>query len=304
MHKKNNVNIKKKYFYILFVLFFLIIIKLIEKILIIKKEKNNNFGKKCYLSYDNSDLKIIHVILTRFLFYSFNRRKDYILNGIRVMKEYLLPSLENQSCKDFIWILIIGDKANMTSLKPLLNFNNSFQWHLIYKKDFKKFVRNITKGFEILITTRIDYDDRIYYDAVNDVRKEININRPLFLHGYNKGVYYFEYDNKYYDFEFRCESGAFSVFVSLIIVLNKVNNTCTILDFGHHQSVKANLLRNYKSYGIKTLNYEPALFEYGAPKFVYVRQKFSIFYNKSISIFLKKKLKVNKIFNLSKFYGK
>jgi len=149
MLKKNNVNIKKKYIYILFVLFLLIVLNLIEKILIVKKEKNNNFGKNCYLSYDNSDLKIIHVILTRFLFFSFNRRKDYILNGIRVMKKYLLPSLENQSCKDFIWILILGDKANMTSLKPFLNFNNSFQWHLIYKKDLKKFVRNITKGFEI-----------------------------------------------------------------------------------------------------------------------------------------------------------
>ena len=304
MLKKNNVNIKKKYIYILFVLFLLIVLNLIEKILIVKKEKNNNFGKNCYLSYDNSDLKIIHVILTRFLFFSFNRRKDYILNGIRVMKKYLLPSLENQSCKDFIWILILGDKANMTSLKPFLNFNNSFQWHLIYKKDLKKFVRNITKGFEIQITTRIDYDDRIYYDAVNDVRKEINIKRPIFLHGYNKGVYYFEYNNKYYDLEVSGKRGAFSVFVSLIIFLNKVNGTCTIFDFGHHHSVKANLLRNYKSYGIKKLDYEPAIFEYGASKFVYVRQKYSIFYKYSISQMSKQMLKINKNFNLSKFYGK
>lgn len=56
------------------------------------------------------------------------------------------------------------------------------------------------KGYNVLITTRIDYDDRIYYDAVNDVRKAINISKPLFLYGYNRGVYYFESDGKYYDY--------------------------------------------------------------------------------------------------------
>ena len=93
------------------------------------------------------------------------------------MKKYLLPSLENQSCKDFIWILMIGNKANITSLNSLFNFNNSFQWHIIYTKDIRNFLRNITKGFDVLITTRIDYDDLIYYDAINDIRKEINIKK-------------------------------------------------------------------------------------------------------------------------------
>ena len=40
-------------------------------------------------------------------------KRDYILNGIRVLKKYLIPSLENQSCKKFTWILLLGDKANI-----------------------------------------------------------------------------------------------------------------------------------------------------------------------------------------------
>ena len=47
----------------------------------------------------------------------------YLLNGIRVMKKYLFPSLENQSCKNFIWILLLGDKANITQIKSFFNFN-------------------------------------------------------------------------------------------------------------------------------------------------------------------------------------
>ena len=301
MFKKNEFNINKKYYYIFF---FLIIIILIEKIQINTIKKNNNFGNKCHLSFYNSNYKIIHIIITRFLSFSSNLRREYILNGIRVMKKYLLPSLENQSCKEFIWILMLGNKANITSLKPLFNFNNSFPWFIIYKKDIKNILRNITKGFDILITTRIDYDDRIYYDAVNDVRKEININKPILFHGYKSGLYFFELDNKYYQFEYKGRYGAFSVFESLIIFLNKINDIYTIYDFGHHFIVILKLLKNYKSYGIKKLNYEPAIFDTGTPKFVWVRQNYSYFYNNTKTMQIKKMLKIVNNFNLSKFYGK
>ena len=40
--------------------------------------------------------------------------KKYIFNGIRVLRKYLLTSLENQSCKDFKWILLLGKKANIS----------------------------------------------------------------------------------------------------------------------------------------------------------------------------------------------
>ena len=305
--KKNIVDKTKKSLLILLVLFFLLVFNLIEKIQIIKKEKNNNFEKKCYLSFENSNLKIIHAIITRFI-YSFHGKsdssKEYILNGIRVLKKYLLPSLENQSCKDFIWILMLGNEANIASIKSLVNLNNSFQWYIVYDKDIKNFLRNITKGFDILITTRIDYDDRIYYDAVNDVRKEITIDKPMLFHGYNRGLYFFELDNKYYDFEYKLNSGAFSVFESLILVLNQVNNIYTIYDFRPHQNVRQKFIKYYKSYGIKKLNYEPGIFDSGAPKFVWVRQKYSYFYNYTKNKQINKFLKINNNFNLSKFYGK
>ena len=80
MLKKNNSNTNKKYVYILFLF---IVIGLIKKIQIIKNEKNKNSGKKCYLSFDKLNLKIIHVIITRFLSFSSNyRKKEYFFNGI------------------------------------------------------------------------------------------------------------------------------------------------------------------------------------------------------------------------------
>jgi hypothetical protein len=268
----------------------------------------NISNKKCYLPLDN--LKIIHLIITRFLieFYHYNEfpkklyGKDYIPNGIRVMKKYLLPSLENQSCKNFTWIIMLGNNANITFVKSLLNFNNSFKWKVIYQKDIKNYVRNITKGFDVLITTRIDYDDIIYYDAVNDVRKAINIHKPVLIYGYNRGIYYFELDDKYYEFYYNYKNqGCMSIFVSLITILNKVNDIYIIYDLVTHIKIRNKILQKYKSFGIKRLNYEPAIFDSGAPKFIWVRQKYSGSYNQTMKI--KKKLEINN-FNLSKFYGK
>ena len=270
--------------------------------------KKNEY-MKCYLSSDNSKKRIIHLIMTRFsipisFLHNFKRiiyTKKYILNGIRVMKKYLIPSLEKQSCKNFTWILITGNEINITFVKSLINFNNSFKKDIIFLKDVKNYVRNITKGFDVLITTRIDYDDRIYYDAVNDVRKVININKPVILHGYNRGVYYFEFNGKYYDlYETYRNKGAMSIFISLITVLNKVNDTITIFNLGNHARARKKLLQKYKSFGIKELNYEPGIFDSGDPKFVWVRQKYSGYYFRT-----KKELKRLKpiIFNLSNFYG-
>ena len=160
----------------------------------------------------------------------------------------------------------------------------------------------MSKGFDILITSRIDYDDIIYYDAVNDVRKQINIHKPIQIYGYNRGVYFYEMENKYYEFYKRVQkNGAMSIFLSLIIVLNEVNDSYTVYDLGLHYKIRKNLLKSYKSLGIKNLNYEPAIFDNGGTKFVCVRQKFSGKYEHSKKI--KKNLKLYN-FNISKFFGK
>ena len=220
------------------------------------------------------------------------------------MKKYLFPSLENQSCKKFIWVLKIGDKSNITLIRSILNFDLNFDNLIVYEKDMHNYIKNITKDKDILITTRIDYDDRIYYDAVNDIRKSININKPMSLYGYNRGVHYYESNNKYYELDAHNDynnMGVKSIFVSLIVVLNKVNDTYNIYDLGSHAYVRQNLLKSYKSFGIKKLDYEPATFDNGDIKFVWVRHNFSGLFKYSMRI--EKDLK-DYDFNLNKFYGK
>ena len=276
----------------------------------IKKKGIYTSHEKCYNSFVNPNLRIIHFIITRFIieFWKINNyhkkiyTKDYIINGIRVMKKYLIPSLEYQSCKDFIWILMLGNRVNLSDIENLADFNTSFKYKILNINSVKKYMRDSSKLFDILITTRIDYDDRIYYDAVNDVRKAININRPLILYGYNRGVYYFETDDKYYEFYNNFNNtGTMSIFCSLIIVLNKVNDTYNIYDLGGHPTVRKQLLESYRLFGVKKLNYDPGIFDNGSPKFVWVRQKFS---GMNYQNWLQNNSTKEINFNLNSFYGK
>jgi len=323
--ESNFIDIKKIHFYI-FILFALSLITILNLIKIskiqndidentIKKinqkvginkdtihSKDNNFffENKCHLSSINSSIKVIHFIITRFMIEFYHRnefpnklyRKDFIKNGIRVMKKYLFPSLAHQSCKNFTWILMIGDKINITLIRYLLNCTTPFQMKILYQKDIKNFVKNMSIGFDILITTRIDYDDRIYPDAVNDVRKAINVNKPMILYGYNSGLKYFEFNDKYIEFNYESNIGAWSVFISLILVLNHVKDVYTIYDLGGHLTIKRTLVNNYKFYGLKKLNYEPAIFDSGTPKFIWVQQKYSGSFDKN---------KINQILNITKY---
>lgn len=299
-------------FILVFVLFAInskIYKKNLEKLKYINNEPIiiNKFNEnKCYSFFDYEDIKIIHLILTRFMISFPNKayEKNFISNGIRVMNEYLLPSLENQICKNFTWILLVGNGTNIAKIQSLMNFNYSFECKIIQKIKFNDYLKRITKGADVLITSRIDYDDRIYYDAVNDVRKTINIDKPILLHGYNRGVLYNELDGKYYDnyVIIKNNTGVWSVFASLVIFLNSTNSIHTIYDIGDHVYIRKTLIEKHISYGIKNLSYEPAIFDSGSRKFVWVRQNYSRTFIRRKNFYEKHYKAIN--FNLNKFYGK
>ena len=262
-----------------------------ERNIAVKLNNKKISFKKCYIPLDYVYLRIIHLIITRFIIElpkskEFTKNiysKEFILNGFRVMEKYLLPSLESQTCNDFVWILMIGNKVNKTYIESILDFNSSFRYKIIYKNEFQNYLKNVSKAYDVLIQTRMDYDDRIYYDAVNDIRKVININKPILLHGYNRGVLYFESNKKYYElYNKKGNEGALGLFLSLILFTNntnKLNHILTIFEIGNHWKSRKTLLEKYKSYGIKELDYDPAVFDSGGEKFVYVRQKYSHSYN-------------------------
>ena len=204
------------------------------------------------------------------------KNEEFAPNAKRVLNKYLLPALERQKCKDFIWVLMIGNQADLSYYKSFFNFHNSFKSELVYEKDIKNYLKNIVNGYDVLITTRIDYDDIIYYDAVNDVRKKIDINKPIFIHGYNKGYIHYESEDKYYDYDtIFGDNGVASQFISLVYFINNVNDTYNVYDLGDHSAIKSNFFKIYKSFVINDINYNPCEFDNSIQKFIWIRQKYS-----------------------------
>ena len=88
----------------------------------------------------------------------------------------------------------------------------------------------------------------------------------------------------------------------IINIIIFINDTYTIYSLGNHVHIRKIALEKYKSFGIKELNQEPAIFERKTPKYVFVRQNYSGTYYQTKAF--QKRLRIANNFNLNKFYGK
>ena len=229
-------------------------------------------------------MKIKHYIVIRF--YSSNMMDkeklfdtSLLLNGVKVFKQYLLKSLENQNNKNFEIILMIHDEININNdaIKELYNIKSSLNINVLRMKDLDKFINKNRIGNDFLIITRVDHDDLIINTAVNDIQHKVNINIPLFYYGYCNGCTMINNDiNNVYEFFPRYNgNGSISIFQSLIINQHKINEFINIYKLGPHTNQKEtfiNILKehNFKFYenmfNIDTVNYL---------QFIYIKHNFN-----------------------------
>ena len=99
-------------------------------------------------------------------------------------------------------ILILGNKANKTPIKSLIDMNHHSSTPKSAHENYSyNYTTNTAKGMDILISTRIDYNVSIFYVSINYVKNVMNINKSILLFKYNKGFYYFESNDKFYYFK-------------------------------------------------------------------------------------------------------
>ena len=76
----------------------------------------------------------------------------------------------------------------------------------------------------------------------------------MLIYGYGSSLYFYENDNKYYEFSPTYNNnGIMNVVVSLVLILNKVNDAYNIFDLGLYSSIRENWFKRYKNFGIKKL---------------------------------------------------
>lgn len=188
---------------------------------------------------------IKHFIITRFLNDDKMRLgrtvldKNVIENGIKLYKRYLYPSLSSQSNKNFTHIIIIHDEVNRVYLEELdrLIEQANFKTIILTNSYYESYMREQFVDCDYFITSRVDYDDAFYYNAVADIQESVNSN-PISIYTWRKGVLTKAMSDEYYDYKYIPENknkiaGCVSIMLSLIINCKKIHRYSNIYEYNH-----------------------------------------------------------------------
>ena len=199
-------------------------------------------------------------------------------NGINVFNNYTLKSLENQSNKNFEIIIIIHNEINLnnSSIKKLLKIKTNLNLKVLKLKEIKSYININSKNFDFLITTRIDHDDLIYKDAVEEIQNKCNKNIPLYYNGYDKLITMIgnDIENCYKFYPNYYGLGSIGIFQSLIVNKNKINKSYNIFDLGIHSKLKIKFIDIYKK---NNLEYKEIYFNINhiEDSSIYIKHKFN-----------------------------
>ena len=214
------------------------------------KKKNDNFQENL----------IKHFILIRFYCLTMMKKEklfsqEFLDNGVNIFEQYTLKSLENQSNKNFEIIMIIHNEIDLNhkSIQKLYKIKSSLKINIIRYNEITSFIEANSKNQKYLITTRIDHDDLIYNGAVEEIQNKCNENIPLFYNGYDKLITMIKNDiyNSYKFYPNYKGLGSISIFQSLIVNKEKINQLYNIFQLGGHSKLKGTFIKLYKKHNLE-----------------------------------------------------
>lgn len=144
--------------------------------------------------------------------------------GIDLLNANLLKSLENQSCKQFVLILMIHDilsRKNPKIFKKLeeIKRQHSFRIEIACKDQLNDFVA-ISSDCTKRIISRVDYDDLLLNVVVEDTQEFARKHQKniVSIYGYNNGWTWRDDNHQLYETDKRYHfTGHFSALQSIVL---------------------------------------------------------------------------------------
>ena len=133
----------------------------------------------------NDSHKIHHLFFTRFnIQYEVGDTigicPSWLDERLRLFETYCLPSIQNQTCTNFIWI-IIGDSRTSIEYKKRIESYKSILPQICvvwtpYQNDgyhslYRKLGQEFASGYDTLITTRLDSDDALPINYAETIQR-------------------------------------------------------------------------------------------------------------------------------------
>lgn len=140
-----------------------------------------------HMEYNSIDIKTSVFLLTRFNLDLFSKDKnenptrteEWLSDRFSLFDKYCFPSVLNQSCKNFIWIVLFDDKtpnkykevikryqAKMNNFLPVY-FSSKEAWS--HQKLVNQVIDEHKDNSQNLITARVDNDDALHKDFMKNV---------------------------------------------------------------------------------------------------------------------------------------
>ena len=149
-----------------------------------------------------------HFILTRFNLRLWSqdkngdpvRSREWLENRFELFEKYCLPSVANQSCKDFTWIILL-DSRTVEEFKKRIEDDRDRCPQIVpvyvepaegqnFAKIFQSSVVERLNG-ERVITTYLDNDDALDVHFVEDLQKRAAVLTDSIFISYSSGFQYF-----------------------------------------------------------------------------------------------------------------
>lgn len=222
-----------------------------------------------------------HLVVTRFLNNSNmnlgNRvfEKSTIDRGITLMKEYVLHSLNMQSNKNFTYVILVHDDVNKEYINELYSLGTDFETVILKNSEYSKYINDVYNKHDYVITTRIDYDDMIYFGAADDIQKFLmnNLDKSICAYGYRNGATYNIDTNEYRLFNHDYKSiGSIAIFESLFVKTSNIKRNVDVYSFSHTRMAED--IKNSDILNDGKIGYTPMFINQDSGvHFVYVRHE-------------------------------
>lgn len=152
-----------------------------------------------------SNISYRHIILTRFnLQYeadsTLHIQPAWLDNRLTLFEQYCLPSVMQQTCKDFTWLLLADEHTPDAQRMRLLSYETYAPYIKVlfcpYYNDFNVLYQQVGEQYgneyDWLLSTRLDNDDMLATDFVEQLHTYMEMHRPeACVFTYPIGVQYF-----------------------------------------------------------------------------------------------------------------
>lgn len=153
-------------------------------------------------------------LLTRFNLNLFSKDKEgkstkteeWLEDRFRLFEKFCFPSIMNQSCKDFVWIVLFDDKTPDEYKKAISIYQQKLKNFLpVYfsseeAKNHKSLVNKVIADHKdkssCLVTARVDNDDALHTDFIKNVSLlKDKGNDSIHFYSFGIGLQYYEKAN-------------------------------------------------------------------------------------------------------------